>query len=63
MNIKDIINWVKHFFVEVKHEVYVAPTEPVKPWPWPVVMGDHCPKETCKKKPAKKKPGKGGKKC
>lgn len=58
MNIKDIFNWVKGFFVEVKIETYAKPTEPVKPeaWPFPVVVGDHCPKEGCKKKPAKKKP-------
>jgi hypothetical protein len=57
MNYKDIINWVKGFFVEQRVEVYIKPTMPVEPWPFPVVMGDHCPKETCAKKkaPAKKR--------
>ena len=56
MNIKDIFNWVKGYFIEVKHETYIHPTKPVSPWPWPCVTGDYCPRETCEKKPAKKKP-------
>lgn len=56
MNFKDIFTWVKGFFIEVKHESYIRPTEPVKPeaWPFPCVTGDFCPREPVKK-PAKKK--------
>lgn len=52
MNFKDLIGWVKGFFIEVKHESYIRPTKPVDPWPFPVVIGT----PDSVKKPAKKKP-------
>lgn len=55
MYIKDIINWVKGFFIEVKHEAYVEPTTPIKPWPYPVVLGSFPGKKPAAKKVAKKK--------
>lgn len=54
MIIQNLIDWIKSFFFESKHNDYVSPTKPSNPWPYPMVMGDHCPK-LAKKKPAVKK--------